>query len=838
MTPPPWDDDTTRLGHCAFEAPPVRPAQPPRAPAPLSAGYGAAILRMPFGTPLAAYGDRVVALGSSSAPDARPARWATAMTPSVGAFDAMRAEAIALAAAGDEPLLLMRVDAGFITEGVLFELEKALADRADLRGRILLTASHSHAAWAAWMPTMHLVPGADAPRRELLERAVAALREAAVAALDGMEPARLGFAVDGAFDPEDRISRDRREENDTLVGPDGNTAGADKDPFAWAMRVDDAEGRPIAGIVNLAVHGTVGDGANPIAATDAPGAIARAVEARVGYPVLHFQGAAGDVSPAGSSGRESCPSATRCYDLPRLEALGARAAASMGPLLEGIVTEPEAAFEMVTRSFAVGRGGVVTRPDGHELYYLPPDPDAVPDFVLFDDDKRAKSPFDEFNTIAGAGLCGGDTPTFAPLPASVALPDPYKSCINLDEGARVVLSIFEMTAPILPECGSVRATGAALRVSGLASGDWLLVGIPGEPTAPFAHYLRARSPAGPERTLLVGYADEYTGYMLTSEDWLTGGYECGTNLWGPREGEQVLEALVAAAELAWTPEIEDPEAGTTRFVDFDMPFEGTIDPGVTTLHGTAAAVDATLFWPDTTDTVATQPAASIERGVGVARFAWHGGDPAVDYPEVVVERLDDGDWLALTDSDGRLASSSRGVVALTYTPHPLESETPSSHLYAATWQPTAVAPWHGDAVAPFSLPEGTYRLRATGRALGESGPSDYEVLSAPFDVVAATLHESSLAAPTAEGLTLTALLGPAPGLRALRDGVSDGLVPLPGDTWAVLLTLDDTTTLPRTVTPDADGTATLALDAATLAQVVLVELRDPAGNGGDLTVER
>ena len=81
-------------------------------------------------------------------------------------------------------------------------------------------------------------------------------------------------------------------------------------------------------------------------------------------------------------------------------------------------------------------------------------------------------------------------------------------------------------------------------MSGLTGGDWLLVGVPGEPTAPFTEYLRARSPAGPDRTLVIGYADEHTGYVLTAEDWLSGGYECSINIWGPREGEEIIITLV------------------------------------------------------------------------------------------------------------------------------------------------------------------------------------------------------------------------------------------------------------------------------------------------------
>lgn len=830
IDPPPWDDDTTRLGHCAFEPAPPRDARPPRDPAPLSAGYGTAILKMPIGTPLAAYGDRVIALGNSDPPDDRAARWATAMTPSVGTYDALRAEALALRSEGDEPLVLVRVDAGFITEGVLFAVEEALASEFESRGRILITASHSHAAWAAWMPTMHLVPGADTPRRELLDRAVSAIREAAEAALANMVPATMGIAIDDAFDPDGDITRDRRNENDEVIGPDGNVAGRGKDPVVWALRVDDADGNPIVGVVNLAVHGTVGDGANPLAGTDATGAVARALEATVGYPVMHFQGVTGDVSPAIDEGRGSCPAPTRCYDVPGLETFGAKAAAATAPLLEGIETEAEVAFEMVTRSFPVGRGGVVTREDGRELYYLPPDPEAIPDFVLFDDDGMGASPFDEFNTNGGAGLCGANSPTPAPLPASVGLSDPYNSCINLDTGAEFVLSIFEMPTPILPECQSVRATGAALRVSGLSSGDWLLIGIPGEPTAPYAHYLRNRSPAGPERTLLVGYTDEYTGYMLTVEDWLSGGYECSTNIWGPREGEQVLTALVDAADIAWTPEHEDPEAGTTRFVDFEMPLEDAVAPIATSDHGTAAAADAQLWWPDTTEPVATQPAAAVERAVGVARFAWHGGDPAVDSPEVVVERLSGTQWEAVPG-----ASSQRGTIVITYTPAPLESDTPTTHIYAATWQPTAVGPFTGDPTAPFALPTGTYRLAASGQALAGDDLEAYAITSAPFDVVDAALHSDSTLTVEANTLVITALLGPAPGLRALRVGASDGLVPLAGN-CTVVLQLDDASTLSEEVTPDENGRAVIALDAATLGRVVSAEIRDVAGNGGVLTL--
>jgi neutral ceramidase len=377
----------------------------------------------------------------------------------------------------------------------------------------------------------------------------------------------------------------------------------------------------------------------------------------------------------------------------------------------------------------------------------------------------------------------------------------------------------------------VRATGAALRIAGLAGGDWLIIGVPGEPTAPFASYLRGRSPAGSERTLLIGYTDDYVGYMLTAEDWLSGGYECSTNIWGPREGEQVLEALVDAAAIAWSPDIEDPEAGTSRFDAFAFPPADTVPIGDTTDHGTPIAT-ATLWWPDTIGSVSPQPAAQVPRAVGVARFAWNGGDPGVDFPEVIVEReVAPARFEPVRDALGRAASSARGVIVVTYTPEPLESDAPASHRYAASWQPTAIEPWRlGDPLHAYALPLGRYRLVASGAAVS----GRYSLASPPFEVVAAALAAESQATRATSAIDVTALVGPAPGLRALRDGVSDGNVPLLGP-WQVTVTFDDATTTALEVMP-MDGSGSIALSASDVARAVSVEVRDPAGNGGVLAL--
>jgi neutral ceramidase len=374
-----------------------------------------------------------------------------------------------------------------------------------------------------------------------------------------------------------------------------------------------------------------------------------------------------------------------------------------------------------------------------------------------------------------------------------------------------------------------------VRFSGLASGDWLVLAAPGEPTAPFTSYLRGRSPAGREHTLLVGYSD-YTGYLLSAEDWLAGGYEPSVTLWGPLQGETIIDGLLAAAAIAWTPSIEDPQAGATRFTGWTWPGDSSVPVTTTTDQGTAAMPPAGTFWLDTADPAGpalTQPLAAVPRAVGVARFAWYGGDPAVDFPEVNIEvQQKGGSFGPLLDARGRPASSYEGAAVVTYVPEPLSAATPEHHVYTATWQAVPPDPFSlATPAQPFSLPAGVYRLHAHGQAQTASGLAPYDFVSPIFQVVSAPLAQASKAASgSSSSITVTASIGPAPGMRALIDGTSDGIIALPGP-WTVKMTLDDGTVQNQTASPDAMGNASVPVSGAGAAHVVSVEVRDAAGNG-------
>lgn len=63
------------------------------------------------------------------------------------------------------------------------------------------------------------------------------------------------------------------------------------------LRIDKADGNPIALISNYPIHGTVMSGANLKISGDAPGVVSEYVEEKIGAPVLFINGAAGNLAP-------------------------------------------------------------------------------------------------------------------------------------------------------------------------------------------------------------------------------------------------------------------------------------------------------------------------------------------------------------------------------------------------------------------------------------------------------------------------------------------------------------------------------------------------------------
>ena len=94
---------------------------------------------------------------------------------------------------------------------------------------------------------------------------------------------------------------------------------------------------------------------------------------------------------------------------------------------------------------------------------------------------------------------------------------------------------------------------------------------------------------------------------------------------------------------------------------------------------------------------------ATRRGDGAVR--WHGGDPAVDQPDIHLERLDDTGMAAVTSRSGRPITEDHPDIVHTHTPVPsslsMRPKNISGGLYAGPWATFTTA----------RSSSGTYRFR-------------------------------------------------------------------------------------------------------------------------------
>lgn len=86
-------------------------------------------------------------------------------------------------------------------------------------------------------------------------------------------------------------------------------------------------------------------------------------------------------------------------------------------------------------------------------------------------------------------------------------------------------------------------------------GDIAIVALPGEPFAALGLAIKGRSAA--RHTLVVGYANDWIGYLTTPQAWQEGGYEVGPGPWtrvGPTGGAQLVDKAVALLQHLWQEE--------------------------------------------------------------------------------------------------------------------------------------------------------------------------------------------------------------------------------------------------------------------------------------------
>ena len=807
--------------HCSYvDVPPNANASGSVAAGALEAGAGEAILDVPVGTALGGYTGRAAAAGDAGRVDTRDRTISGGFNASVGIETAPRAKALALTAGG-ETVVIVKVDAIFVYEAMLFDLEERLG--ADLRGKVLLAASHSHSAWMQFTGHSALKAGGGELRGLVYERFLDGLEAAARAALDARQPARIGFFVDTAFDLADAINRDRRGENDELPGGDRG------DEHLTLIRVDALDGTPIAVVPIFGEHGTLMGDTNPLTSTESTGGVERVLEEQLpGAPVvLHLQSAGADTSPVGHGSLDcALPPGDPddpCLPFLSIEGHGRVAAPTLlaAWTTAGTAMETDVALEMVTRSVELGpRAETFTIRDG-ALAYAPFDLSRDADGVVFDGSGNLISPIDEFNAPVGAALCEGDRAMFGAgqIPGTEGVPV-FGGCNRLDVAAEVLGALLQLDLEVTatqPVCQTTRTTISALRIH-----DHVIGTMPGELSVLIADQTRASSPLDAEHTAVVGYAQGHVGYLLTPEDWVLGGYEPTITFWGPLEGEYLAEQLTALLPLATSDPRDDGAAGgvdrvATPEVNDDFPID---DPAP--MAGTVpAAVDAEV-WLRSGAPATAQPPAQVPRVAGLATFVWYGDDPAVKLPVVTLEREGKGGFAPVLRRSGRPVRD--GDFLLTYTPVPLnrDGDTPQRHAWAVEWQ---AVPWLGadglDGLADRAgVPLGRYRFHVAG--------DGWTLASDPFEVVAGGVAIAATRADTT--LTVTATMSAPTGFRLLDlSAPSNRPVPLRAQEVTVeLLGAGDAVLDTRTVTTSDAGQA--SFDAAVVATAVAVRVTDRFGN--------
>jgi len=107
-----------------------------------------------------------------------------------------------------------------------------------------------------------------------------------------LQPARLGFQWGVSYANINRRARDVEGETYLGLNPEGPS-----DRRLGLIRLDKADGSPLALIANYPIHGTVLGGQNLQISGDAPGVVSEYVEQKTGAPLLFINGAAGDQAP-------------------------------------------------------------------------------------------------------------------------------------------------------------------------------------------------------------------------------------------------------------------------------------------------------------------------------------------------------------------------------------------------------------------------------------------------------------------------------------------------------------------------------------------------------------
>ena len=239
----------------------------------LKAGVARCVVTPPLGSPLVGFADRGHA---------------------TGCHDELTATALVLES-GNLRVAIIACDLLYIRGAA--QLKQAISAATDIPPeRVLLTASHTHygpALEGEQESAAALVPSDKRPLVAAYRQNLSlALTGIVVAACERLTDAAIGSAEGSAY-----IGINRREKLPDGSIILGNNADGPCDRRVLITRVDNADGRPLAVLLNTACHAvSLGSECTEITA-DFPGVARELIERETGATCLFLQGAAGNINP-------------------------------------------------------------------------------------------------------------------------------------------------------------------------------------------------------------------------------------------------------------------------------------------------------------------------------------------------------------------------------------------------------------------------------------------------------------------------------------------------------------------------------------------------------------
>ena len=261
---------------------------------------------------------------------------------------------------GLERLVFLRTVTSWTTDFMLTTIARKLEERIgeNYINKIIISANHSHSFPGRYWNILPDSPsfgilGYGSFSFEVFDRSTDSYVDAVENAINNLKPASFGYIVDNQFDPENRITSERRREDDDLPY-DYNPEDNDKDNRMTIMRIDDkATGKPMAVIVNAGMHGTHMDSA--LISGDAPYAVEVIGDKKLSahfdsyVPVIFMSGNTADISPRGDDNWFGDDSIGKC------QRVGLRAAEKIIELTDKIETSSDIEISIVNRRIPMDR---------------------------------------------------------------------------------------------------------------------------------------------------------------------------------------------------------------------------------------------------------------------------------------------------------------------------------------------------------------------------------------------------------------------------------------------------------------------------------------------------